>query len=73
MKLSIQSVLLLLAIAFVSSVAAKGPIVTNKVEFTITQGDKELGKVVIGLYVPPPAHLSNLNNLKTTRCNFTGG
>ncbi|CAG8573283.1 9231_t:CDS:2, partial [Cetraspora pellucida] len=30
--------------------AAKGPVITNKVYFDIKHGDKELGRIVIGLY-----------------------
>ncbi|KAI5795172.1 peptidyl-prolyl cis-trans isomerase b precursor [Geopyxis carbonaria] len=30
--------------------AAKGPLITNKVYFDITHGDKEMGRIVIGLY-----------------------
>ncbi|KAJ1642894.1 Peptidyl-prolyl cis-trans isomerase B [Coemansia erecta] len=30
--------------------AARGPVVTNKVFFDIKQGDKELGRIVIGLF-----------------------
>jgi len=33
-----------------SAEAAKGPKVTHKVFFDITQGDKPLGRVVLGLY-----------------------
>ncbi|KAF3940174.1 Phosphatase [Dactylella cylindrospora] len=40
----------LLAIGFHVVEAAKGPLITHKVYFDIKQGDKELGRIVMGLY-----------------------
>ncbi|TKA79922.1 Peptidyl-prolyl cis-trans isomerase B [Cryomyces minteri] len=48
------SVLLVLTFTFVffaqSSEAAKGPKITHKVYFDITQGDEPMGRIVMGLY-----------------------
>ncbi|KAL2350698.1 cyclophilin-like domain-containing protein [Cryomyces antarcticus] len=48
------SVLLILTFTFVffaqSSEAAKGPKITHKVYFDITQGDEPMGRIVMGLY-----------------------
>jgi len=45
------SLLLLFSVCLLPGiVAAKGPIITNKVFFDIKHGDKELGRIVIGLY-----------------------
>jgi peptidyl-prolyl cis-trans isomerase B (cyclophilin B) len=50
----IISVLLILTVAFMffaqNVEAAKGPKITHKVYFDIKQGDKELGRIVLGLY-----------------------
>ncbi|KAF9584077.1 Peptidyl-prolyl cis-trans isomerase B, partial [Lunasporangiospora selenospora] len=44
-------ILFVALVALATSVqAAKGPVITNKVYFDIKQGDKDLGRVVIGLF-----------------------
>ncbi|KAI5857762.1 cyclophilin-like domain-containing protein [Tricharina praecox] len=45
-------VLIAITLSFLiqSAEAAKGPLITNKVYFDIKHGDKELGRIVIGLY-----------------------
>jgi len=43
-----QSILLIAAIAVAE--AAKGPVVTDKVKFTMAIGDEEIGDIVIGLF-----------------------
>ncbi|KAG8967871.1 Peptidyl-prolyl cis-trans isomerase B [Tulasnella sp. 419] len=42
-------ILPLVALTYVVS-ASKGPVITNKVYFDITHGDKPLGRIVMGLY-----------------------
>ena len=50
----IISLLLVLTVVFMffaqNVEAAKGPKITHKVYFDIKQGDKELGRIVLGLY-----------------------
>ena len=50
----VVSVMVILTAAFLffgqSVEAAKGPKITHKVYFDIQHGDKELGRVVMGLY-----------------------
>jgi hypothetical protein len=50
-RLNIPS-LFLLALFFLANVvlAAKGPLITNKVFFDIKIGDEEIGRIEIGLY-----------------------
>lgn len=50
-RLSLSS-FLLFAILFVANIvlAAKGPLITNKVFFDIKIGDEEVGRIEIGLY-----------------------
>ncbi|KAG8928774.1 Peptidyl-prolyl cis-trans isomerase B [Tulasnella sp. 418] len=42
-------ILPLVALTYIVS-ASKGPVITNKVYFDITHGDKPLGRIVMGLY-----------------------
>jgi hypothetical protein len=46
----LQLLLVALATFFVAADAKKGPAITHKVYFDIKQGDKDLGRIVMGMY-----------------------
>jgi len=50
MNFSIKSVIFLVFVAFATLVSASNPKITNKVFLDIKQGDKDLGRIVLGLY-----------------------
>lgn len=50
MKIALVSLLFFLSALSVLADAAKGPVITNIVYFDMKHGDKDLGRIKIGLY-----------------------
>ncbi|KAL1921891.1 uncharacterized protein VTP21DRAFT_10533 [Calcarisporiella thermophila] len=49
-KFVVAMVAIFFLLSFFTAEAAKGPIITNKVYFDMKQGDKKLGRIVVGLF-----------------------